>query len=86
MSELSSHEWKTFSEFFLLEYNKLNKTDFLYLDQDPKVFNSDRDFIDSDKNTLSIQHTRAIGTDNDVKMEISFEGFGITCSPIVGSW
>lgn len=71
MSELSSHEWKTFSEFFLPEYNKLNKTGFLYLDRDPKVYNSDWDFVDSDNNALSIQHTRAIGTDNDVKMEIT---------------
>ena len=71
MSELTRPEWKTFSEYFLPKYNEINDTGFFYLDQDPKVFNSDWDFSDNDKNILSIQHTRAIGTDDDVKMEIT---------------
>ncbi len=71
MSELSKPEWKTFSEYFLQKYNSVNDTGFLYLGQDPKVYNSDWDFYDNDGNILSIQHTRAVGTENDVKMEIT---------------
>jgi len=70
MSELTDPEWKTFSEFFLQKYNSVNGTNFLFTAQKPKVFNSDWDFCDNEGNILSIQHTQAIGTDDDVKMEI----------------
>jgi len=70
MSELSPMEVKIFSEFFLPNYNSKNNANFFYKDQDKAIINSDLDFYDNEGNVLSIQHTRAVGTENDVDMEI----------------
>jgi len=71
MSEWNKPQWKTFSEFFLPEYNKAHGTKFLYTPEDAKVFNSDNDFVDPKLKRLPVQHTSSVGTDDDIDMEIS---------------
>ena len=68
--ELSEQEWTEFSKYFLPKYNAENNTSFGLIRPSPVSINSDCDFIDAAGNTLALQHTRAVGTQNDISMEI----------------
>lgn len=70
MSELSKQEWEVFAGYFLPKYNSENSTNFRYKEKFPVVPNSDFDFFDENGRILSVQHTEANGTDDDVEMEI----------------
>lgn len=68
--ELSEQQWAEFSKYFLPKYNDENSTSFSLIRPKPYTNNSDCDFIDASGNTLALQHTRAVGTQSDISMEI----------------
>ena len=70
MSEPTNEEWKLIAKYFLPAYNSIHKTKYNYSDSKPTISNSDKDFISSEGSVLSVQHTRAVGTNEDIDKEI----------------